>query len=289
MGAAVSTMVIAALPAVIAGLVSLFRDNKPEPNPVVSQIKEAIQQPSASVQRRWPYAMTPERWPTEEEFDRAMNRIRDQGGNRELLHFGVSGVVKGGKSSLLNSFRGLTPRDPKAAKVGSSETTCYVDPYSDPRPDYPFAWYDIAGFDTASAPADNYFNRHGLFALDCILILIKDSFRKSDAAMIKRCRNLSIPTYIVRSFSDQHIGNILDDTGASYEDARAEYIRDAEENVRKGLADFQLGAQRLYLVNRHAMLALVGGRSMPDSMIHEAELLRDMLQECKRRRLQNIQ
>jgi len=93
---AVSAIVIAALPPVIIGLVNLFRDNKPEPNPVVSQIKEAIQQPSVYVQGRWPYAMTPERWPTEEEFDSAMNRIRDQGGNRELLHFGVSGVVKSG-------------------------------------------------------------------------------------------------------------------------------------------------------------------------------------------------
>jgi hypothetical protein len=270
--------------AVVVGLLGLFIHNKPGPNPVVSQLKEAIQQPSASVQRRWPYEMTPERWPTEEEFDRAMNRTQE--GN---LHFGVSGVVKSGKSSLLNSFRGLEPKDPKAAKVASSEETTGINRYDDPRSKYPFSWYDIAGFDTKSAPADNYFNQHGLFALDCILILIKDSFRKSDAAMIRQCRRLSIPTYIVRSFSDQHIRNILDDTGASYEDARAEYIRDAEENVRKGLADFQLGAQRLYLVNRHAMLALVGGRSMPDSMIHEAELLRDVLQECKRRRLQNIQ
>jgi len=107
--------------------------------------------------------------------------------------------------------------------------------------------------------------------------------------MIKQCRKLSIPTYIVRSFSDQHIRNILDDGAPSYADARAEYIRDAEENVRKGLADFRLDGQRLYLVNRHAMLALVGGRSMIDGMIHEAELLRDVLQECKKRRLQNIQ
>jgi len=288
MGAAISAVVMAVLPPVIIGLVNLFRDNKPEPNPVVSQIKEAIQQPSAYVQGRWPFAMTPERWPTAEEFDSAMKRIQDQGGNEERLHFGISGVVKSGKSSLLNSFRGLTPRDHGAAGVGPSEKTRYITPYADPRSDYPFVWYDIAGFDTKSAPADNYFNQHGLFALDCILILIKDSFRKSDAAMIKQCRNLSIPTYIVRSFSDHHIRNIEDDTGDSYEDARAEYIRDAEKNVREGLADFQLGGQRLYLVNRQVMLAVVGGRSKPDGMIHEAELLEDVLQECQKRRLPKV-
>jgi len=201
---------------------------------------------------------------------------------RKLLHFGVSGVVKSGKSSLLNSFRGLTPRDPNAAKVGSCETTVGVTRYDDPRSDYPFAWYDIAGFDTASAPADNYFHNHRLFTLNCILILIKDSFRESDATVIKQCHNHSIPTFIVRSFSDQHIRNILDDGAPSYADARAEYIRDAEANVRKGLADFGLGGQRLYLVNSRAMLSVVSGRSaMPDGMIHEVELLREMKEQCR--------
>jgi len=200
---------------------------------------------------------------------------------RKLLHVGVSGVVKSGKSSLLNSFRGLTPRDPNAAMVGSCETTIGVNRYNDARYDYPFAWYDIAGFDTASAPADNYFHNHRLCTLNFILILIKDSFRESDATLIKQCHNHSIPTFIVRSFSDHHIRNIVDDSGASYEDARAEYIRDAEENVRQGLADFQLNGQRLYLVNRHAMLALVGGRIMPNGMIHEAELLRDVKERSR--------
>jgi len=49
---------------------------------------------------------------------RQMAMIRDEERNQQLLHFGVSGVVKGGKSSLLNSF----------------------------RPEYALAWYDIAGF-----------------------------------------------------------------------------------------------------------------------------------------------
>jgi hypothetical protein len=203
---------------------------------------------------------------------------------RKLFHLGFSGVVKSGKSSLLNSFRGLTPRDPYAAKVGSCETTSGITRYDDPRSNYPFAWYDIAGFDTNSVPADSYFHNHRLFTLNCILILIKDSFRESDATVIKQCHNHSIPTFIVRSFSDQHIGNILDDGAPSYAEAHAEYIRDAEENVRKGLADFGLAGQRLYLVNSRAMLALVGESNLtPDGMIHEAELLRDVKEQCRRR------
>lgn len=264
---------------VVTALVNLFRGKKPEPNPIVEQLRDG------PVRERWPYPMTPDVWPTEDEFNRAMSMIREEAGNRKL-NFGVSGVVKSGKSSLLNSFRGLGARDPGAARVGSSETTVGVTRYNDPRPDYPFAWYDIAGFGTASVPAQLYFNSHGLFALDCILILIKDSFQESDAALIKQCRNLSIPTYLVRSFSDQRIDSILEDGAPSYADARAEYIRDAEENARKGLRDFQLGEQRVYLINARAMLSLVRGDSQ--SIIHEAELLRDVLQECRQRRFRNI-
>jgi len=292
MGAAVSAVVAVVVPPLLQALLNLFRDREPEPNPLFNQLTEAIQQsPSAerSVQERWPYPMTPDRWPTEGEFNSAMAMIRDEERNRQLLHFGVSGVVKSGKSSLLNSFRGLRARDPGAARVGSSETTVGVTRYNDPRPEYAFAWYDIAGFGTASVgPAELYFNSHGLFALDCILIIIKDSFQESDAALMRQCHNLSIPTYLVRSFSDVHISNIQEDGAPSYEAARAEYIRDAEENARKGLHDSHLGEQRVYLINARAMLSLVRGSPLPDSKIHEVELLRDVLEECRRRRLRNI-
>jgi hypothetical protein len=283
----VAVKAIIAAVVVVKTLVALFKERNPEPNPIVEQLRVETMN-SDPVRERWPYPMTPDVWPTEDEFNRAMSMIREEGGKRQL-HFGVSGVVKSGKSSLLNSFRGLGARDPGAARVGSSETTVGVTRYNDPRPDYPFAWYDIAGFGTASVPAQRYFNSHGLFALDCILILIKDSFQESDAALIKQCRNLSIPTYLVRSFSDQRINSILEDGAPSYADARAEYIRDAEENARKGLGDFQLGEQRVYLINARAMLSLVRESSpMPDSIIHEAKLLRDVLQECRQRRFRNI-
>jgi len=271
----------------VTALVNLFRGKEPEPNPIVEQLREGTMT-SNPIRERWPYPMTPDVWPTEDEFNRAMSMIREEGGSRQL-NFGISGVVKSGKSSLLNSFRGLAARDPGAARVGSSETTVGITRYNDPRPDYPFAWYDIAGFGTASVPAQQYFNSHGLFALDCILILIKDSFQESDAALVKQCRNLSIPTYLVRSFSDQRIDSILEDGAPSYADAHAEYIRDAEENIRKGLRDFQLCEQRVYLINARAMLSLVRGNSpLPNSIIHEAELLRDVLQECRQRRFRNI-
>jgi len=46
-----------------------------------------------------------------------------------------------------------------------------------------------------------------------------------------------------------------------------------------------LGEQRVYLINACAMLSLVRGSPLPDSIIHEVELLRDVLEECRQRPL----
>ena len=46
-----------------------------------------------------------------------------------------------------------------------------------------------------------------------------------------------------------------------------------------------LDEQRVYLINACAMLSLVRGSPLPDSIIHEVELLRDVLEECRQRPL----
>ncbi|TFL03801.1 immunity-related GTPases-like protein, partial [Pterulicium gracile] len=129
------------------------------------------------------------------------------------FHFGISGTVKSGKSSIINSLRGLGLTDTLAADVDPNECTRVVTRYEDPRPDHPFAWYDIPGSGTANIPAESYFNSQGLFAMDCILNLIHDSFSENDAQLVRQCNELCIPTYLVRSKSDQDIRNLKDDRG----------------------------------------------------------------------------
>ncbi|KAH8832419.1 P-loop containing nucleoside triphosphate hydrolase protein [Flagelloscypha sp. PMI_526] len=215
------------------------------------------------VVEEWGNRPVPSKWPTWKEFQRAKERIQDP--HHYLCHCGISGVVKSGKSSLLNSLRGLAPHDRGAAPVGASETTLEVQRYVDAPPPYPLALYDIPGAGTKSIPMNNYFNAQGLFALDCLVVVVKDSFQEHDATLISRCREQNIRTFIVRSHSDTHIRDVCEDNGDSpddheaFVDARKQYIRDAKSNLLQGLEDFGLSAEKVYLVNSRVMLRVVRG------------------------------
>lgn len=232
----------------------------------------------------WKEKMRPAAWPTWEEYQNALEMTKDPGGR--FLHFGIAGTVKSGKSSIINSLRGLSPRDPRAAEIGASECTAVVTRYEDPRPNFPFAWYDIPGSGTASIPAESYFNSQGLFALDCVVVVVSNSFTAHDAQLVRQCAELCIPTYIVRSRSDTAIEDMRkDDPTLDVDQAKALYIREASENIARGLRDFKLEDQRCYLVNKWCMLRVVQGESEPQAEIHESELILDILRECGKRRM----
>ncbi|KAG0555862.1 hypothetical protein KC19_11G008900 [Ceratodon purpureus] len=153
-------------------------------------------------------------------------------------HIAVCGVSGSGKSSLINAFRGLNPRDEGAARVGVTETTLEVTRYPDPRNEYPysdFVWYDIPGAGTAAVSDAQYFEKQGLLAFDKIILVYSDRFTNVDIDIIENCIRVGIRILIVRSKADQHIENMIndeadcssddnDDEDQIYEDMKAKYI-----------------------------------------------------------------
>jgi hypothetical protein len=110
-------------------------------------------------------------WPTEEEVAAAKAKVQY---DPERLHFAVCGPSGSGKSSLINSFRGLKRGDPGVADVGTVETTLEVTRYADPRTELPyprFVWCDIPGAGTFKIPSWQYFNQQGLFIFDFIVLV----------------------------------------------------------------------------------------------------------------------
>ncbi|KAH8832431.1 hypothetical protein DL96DRAFT_1551613 [Flagelloscypha sp. PMI_526] len=126
-----------------------------------------------------------------------------------------------------------------------------------------FGIYDIPGSGTKTVPTSNYFNAQGLFALDCIIVVVKDSFQEHESAFSLSCAKLNIPTYIVHSRSDTHMRDVCDDNGDDPEDpeahleARNRYIREAKANLHRGPENFHLPIQKVYLVNARSTLRLV--------------------------------
>jgi len=108
---------------------------------------------------------------TEEEFCAAKVRLQYR---EDHLHFAVSGMPGSGKSSLVNSFRGVKGTSPNAARVGVVETTTMIQRYPDPRqgtPYHRYVWYDVPGAGTLTIPSQQYFTTQGLFIFDFVILV----------------------------------------------------------------------------------------------------------------------
>lgn len=175
--------------------------------------------------------MQPVTVPTPHEVAAAKLKVQYQEG---LFHFAVTGTVGSGKSTLVNALRGLENKDSNAARTGVVETTLTIGRYPDPDPQRPLVWYDIPGAGTWKQPDSSYFNAHGLFVFDCIIILFDNGFSETDVAILRNCRRFQIPTYIVRSKADVHIRNIMYDEG--YRSDHHERTRKASGKILKTLA-----------------------------------------------------
>ncbi|EPS98960.1 hypothetical protein FOMPIDRAFT_1050959 [Fomitopsis schrenkii] len=212
-----------------------------------------------------------------------------------LVHFAVAGTAGSGKSSLINSIRGLRASDPGAAAVGTSETTTTVTRHEDPDlVKNPFVWYDIPGVGTLNQPEAAYFLEQGLFIFDCVIVVFDARFTAADIAILKCCQKLDIPAYIVRSKALVHIQNTMEDmagggstTGdwtSDWQAAQEKFVRETQATVDDNLKAAGLEKQRVYVVDKKTMLQYVSGEDPGDNLLDERELLSNALGEMLRRR-----
>ncbi|PCH37645.1 hypothetical protein WOLCODRAFT_52224, partial [Wolfiporia cocos MD-104 SS10] len=205
-------------------------------------------------------------------------------------HIAVTGMSGTGKSSFINAVRGLGNRsnNPLVAATGVAETTLKPRRYPDPDNTRPYVWYDIPGAGTLEISDWQYFNDHGLYIFDCIVVLFDTRFFETDVAILKHCVHFGIPSFIVRSKSEVHVQNIYNelleflieeddiDEEQLRMDARVEYIGETRESVAHNLGRAGLSRQPIFCIDRTNLLRIVQGKRTPDA-IDEAKLLRTML------------
>ncbi|KAG1735734.1 P-loop containing nucleoside triphosphate hydrolase protein [Suillus paluster] len=246
-------------------------------------------------ERQLKHGIQPVVTPTYQEVLAAKQRVQYR---EDLFHFAVAGVAGGGKSSLINAFRGLHNKDIGSAATGIPDTTLTMARYGNPNAEYPYVWYDIPGAGTLKISDWQYFNAQGLYVFDCIIVLFDNRFTMTDIAILTNCRRFKIPTYIVRSKADQHIRNIMEDMGSDNEDdegvgadqekklyqaARQQFIQQTRQSVKDNLGNANMPDQRVYIVSNRLMLGVVRDKR-PEKVIDEIELLNDLIGEAQTRR-----
>ena len=191
------------------------------------------------------HKLSPTVWPTEKEFNDAKERFGYMPGN---MHFAVTGIAGCGKSSLVNSLRGLRPSENGAARTGVNETTTEAARYPHSEKESPLSrivWYDIPGAGTQTTPGGSaYFNAQGLFIFDFIIVVTGDRFTEQDLDILANCRMYNIPSFVVRPKADTHIQNMANDEDYSYGDAQMIYTDSTRDHFKEEL---RVAARKLNL------------------------------------------
>jgi GTP-binding protein EngB required for normal cell division len=119
----------------------------------------------------------------------------------DIAVIGQSGC---GKSSFINRFRGLTPKDRKSphyAKVGDIQTTTETTQYQ--VPDNPLIQiYDLPGAGTATFPIKTYDKDMNFEKYHAFVILTKDRFFENDKIIADMVRARSKPFFFARTHMD---------------------------------------------------------------------------------------
>lgn len=180
----------------------IFIDDPEQYNPTVMTVKKKLSEPIRNCESS--------SWPTEEQVTQT---LRDREYDTSLLHFAVCGAAGSGKSTLINSLRGIPPGTTESAETGVVETTAVITRYPDPRQDETpynrFVWYDIPGAGTTNVPAEQYFVDQGLYVFDFIVLVWGDRWTAIDKMIVEDAMRFRVPLFIVRSKSDEHIENMM--------------------------------------------------------------------------------
>ncbi|XP_034842371.1 interferon-inducible GTPase 5-like [Mirounga leonina] len=123
------------------------------------------------------------------------------------LDIGITGGTGSGKSTFVNTIRGLGDEDPKSAYTGVVEMTVGPTPYAHPKYPNVITW-DLPGISTPTFQAEKYLQRVLPARYDFFIIITSDdvmSFTAHHAQLAREILQLGKRFYLIRSKVDVDI------------------------------------------------------------------------------------
>ena len=145
------------------------------------------------------------------------------------LNIAVTGQSGSGKSTFINTVRGLAADDKGAANIGRTEEL-----HSYPHPDNPnLLLWDLPGVGTPKFPRDTYLQNINFKRFVCYIIITSERFTDNDMWLAKQIDSKGKKFYFIRSKVDQDIRNEKHDYPELF--AEEKLIEKLRQNCKENL------------------------------------------------------
>ncbi len=180
------------------------------------------------------------------------------------LNIAVSGQSGAGKSTIINTIRGLIPTAAGACEVGVTETTNTVSKHPHPRHKN-FVLWDLPGVGTPNFPQGSYLEDVEFDKYDFFLIIAKVRFTENDLWLAKEVERAGKVFFLVRTALDIDLQNEKNDKPSTYSERNVIRIirQNCEENLQKA--------------NISSNVYIIGGKMKHRTLWDFPELLTDII------------
>ncbi|KAI8505494.1 Interferon-inducible GTPase (IIGP) [Branchiostoma belcheri] len=216
----------------------------------------------------------------------------------QKVYVGIMGEPGAGKSTFINSFRGMAPQAPGAAEVGVTHTT--TEPMEYPHPERPdnLIFVDFPGVRLKKGTREErdfdiqqYIDKHGEKMQQCHVILVFNSGRiQHNAVQIgMKARDMGMKVLFVRSQFDKDLENKQNDDpkyfeGKTQPQAEAdlmEYLRQDYIDVLKDVGwEVDVNPRDVFIISGRLSYVLKGSWDIPNlrkAMIEGLDALQKMV------------
>lgn len=162
------------------------------------------------------------------------------------LNVAVTGESGSGKSSFINTLRGIGHEEKGAAKTGVVETT--MKRYAYKHPNIPnVVFWDLPGIGTTNFPPKDYLEEVKFHEYDFFIIISATRFKKNDIDLAKVISTLKKDYYFVRAKVDSDLKNEEECKPRTFD--REKVLQQIRSNCEKTFKENNINEPPIYLIS----------------------------------------